>query len=151
MSDEQLNEQQIPDYQMPTTDMGGSIGQSGVADIITATNNVDPKNFWMVVLVILLLGYGAGTAFWITNLYEQINAQDVRLAKKDVKIEQLEKQLDEAPQKTLDDLIQTHNKIQELRGDIKLTEQKVNERNKELLETNDKLKQIEKGLSTTHN
>ena len=59
-------------------------------------------------------------------------------------VEQLEKQLDEAPQKTLDDLIQTHNKIQELRGDIKLTEQKVNERNKELLETNDKLKQIEK-------
>lgn len=146
MSDEQLNEQQIPDYQMPTTDIGGSIGQSGAADIITATSNVDPKNFWMVVLVILLLGYGAGTAFWITNLYGQITAQDVILAKKDVKIEQLEKQLDEAPQKTLDDLIQTHNKIQELRGDIKITEQKVNERNKELLETNDKLKEIEKGL-----
>lgn len=146
MSDEQLNEQQIPDYQMPTTDIGGSIGQSGAADIITATSNVDPKNFWMVVLVILLLGYGAGTAFWITNLYAQITAQDVRLAKKDVRIEQLEKELDEAPQKTLDDLIQTHNKIQELRGDIKITEQKVNERNKELLETNDKLKEIEKGL-----
>ena len=123
MSDEQLNEQQIPDYQMPTTDIGGSIGQSSAADIITATSNIDPKNFWMVVLVILLLGYGAGTAFWITNLYEQINAQDIRLAKKDIKIEQFEKQLDEAPQKTLDDLIQTHNKIQELRGDIKLTEQ----------------------------
>ena len=78
---------------MPTTDIGGSIGQSGAADIITATSNLDPKNFWMVVLVILLLGYGAGTAFWITNLYAQITAQDVRLAKKDVRIEQLEKEL----------------------------------------------------------
>lgn len=154
MSEEHLNEQQIPDYQMPTTDLsseGSIIGTSGAADVITATGNLNPNNFWMVVLIVLLLGYGAGTVFWITNLYGQIKEQDIRLSKKDVKIEQLQKELDEAPQKTLDELIQTHNKIQELRGDIKATELKVDARNKDLLETNYKLKQVEEKLSTTHN
>ena len=149
MSYEQLNEQQIPDYQMPMTDLsseGSIIGTSGAADVITATGNLNPNNFWMVVLIVLLLGYGAGTVFWITNLYGQIKEQDIRLSKKDVKIEQLQKELDEAPQKTLDELIQTHNKIQELRGDIKATELKVDARNKDLLETNYKLKQVEEKL-----
>lgn len=148
MLDGQLNEQQIPDYQMPTTDLsgGGAIGQSSASDIITATGNIDPNKFWMVVMIILMLGLGGGAVFWIQSLYAEINTLDSRLAKKDVKIEQLEKQLDEAPQKTLDELLQTHQKIQELRGEIKYTDKKIEEGNRELLETNDKLKQIEKGL-----
>lgn len=137
-------------YEIPITDINSEsnspIGQSGAADIISATGNLNPNNFWMVVMIILMLGFGGGTVFWITNLYSEITTLDSRIAKKDVRIEQLEKDLAECPQKTLDRLKETQRTIQELRGEFKSTKQEVEIRNKELYETNNKLKKVEEIL-----
>lgn len=135
-------------YQMPTQDVSenGVVGKSQVADIITATGNLQSEKFWMVVMIIIMLALGGGTVFWIQNLYGQLGGKDVEIGKKEAKIELLEKELKECPDKTLAELQETYIKIQELRGEIQTTKMQVDESNRELIDTNNKLKQIEKGL-----
>ena len=135
-------------YQMPTQDVSenGIVGKSPVADIITATGNLQSEKFWMVVMIIIMLALGGGTVFWINNLYGQLGGKDLEIGKKEAKIELLEKDLKECPDKALAELQETYRKIQELRGEIKTTKIQVDESNRELMETNDKLKQIERGL-----
>jgi septal ring factor EnvC (AmiA/AmiB activator) len=142
------NETNMEPYEMPAHEMpeGGALGKSPVADIITATGNLQSDKFWMVVLIIAFLALGGGTIFWINNLYKELGNKDKEIGRKDTKIELLEKDLKDCPEKAIQELKQTHITIQELRGEIKSTNIEVDESNRELRETNNKLKQIEKGL-----
>lgn len=134
------NEEYTP-YEIPTDEVknDGIIGQSPISDIIRETGNLNPTRFWMTVMVIIMLAIGVGMTMWVNKLYEEIGRKDLRIT-------ELEKAVQEAPQKAIDQLRETHKTIQELRGEIKSTGEKVEKSNTELLKTNDKLKEIEKGL-----
>lgn len=134
------NEEYTP-YEIPTDEVknDGIIGKSPISEIIRETGNLNPTRFWMTVMVIIMLAIGVGMTMWVNKLYEEIGRKDIRIT-------ELEKAVQEAPQKAIDQLRETHKTIQELRGEIKSSGEKVEKSNTELLKTNDKLKEIEKGL-----
>lgn len=152
MQNQNLNNEDLnQNYDIPTTDLSEVdsnpfINSSGVAETITAVGGVTPERFWMVFMVLLTIGLAVTLFFGGRYMDKQLDKKDLEIDKKERKIESLEKELDECPEKTLNELKLTHQKLIELQEEINQTKREVIETNRAKHEEVKKLEQIEKQL-----
>jgi hypothetical protein len=113
-----MSNQETPNnenYDMSTTDMN-SVGQnpinsSSVSEIIEATGNVNPTRFWMVFMVGLSICLGSVIFFGGNYLTDEIKS--LKEDKKELQI-----QLYQCPDKTLERFKQQQIELNELKNDV---------------------------------
>ena len=142
MSESQINENELQNYEMPITDLTDDKGNpilspSTGADIITAVGGVTPERFWMVFMVIISIALGLFIFIGGGYLANEISS-------KNNEITQLKKELKECPEETLNRIKEEQLKFQELKEIVKSDSAKIDSaliKKKERLKS---LKEIEK-------
>ena len=145
MSESQINENELQNYEMPITDLTGDKGNpilspSTGADIITAVGGVTPERFWMVFMVIISIALGLFIFIGGGYLANEISS-------KNNEITQLKKELKECPEETLNRIKEEQLKFQELKEIVKSDSDKIDSaliKKKERLKS---LKEIEKNIA----
>ena len=145
MSESQINENELQNYEMPITDLTDDKGNpilspSTGADIITAVGGVTPERFWMVFMVIISIALGLFIFIGGGYLANEISS-------KNNEITQLKKELKECPEETLNRIKEEQLKFQELKEIVKSDSDKIDSaliKKKERLKS---LKEIEKNIA----
>lgn len=144
MSEPQINENELQNYEIPITDLTSEgnnpiLSPSTGADVITAIGGVTPERFWMVFMVIISIALGLFTFIGGGYLANEISS-------KNSEINQLKKELKECPEETLNRIKEEQLKFQELKEIVKSDSVKINSaliKKKERLKN---LKEIEKNI-----
>ena len=144
MSEPQVNNDELQNYEMPITDLTSEgnnpiLSPSTGADVITAIGGVTPERFWMVFMVIISIALGLFTFIGGGYLANEISS-------KNSEINQLKKELKECPEETLNRIKEEQLKFQELKEIVKSDSVKINSaliKKKERLKN---LKEIEKNI-----
>ena len=144
MSEPQINENELQNYEIPITDLTSEgnnpiLSPSTGADVITAVGGVTPERFWMVFMVIISIALGLFTFIGGGYLANEISS-------KNSEINQLKKELKECPEETLNRIKEEQLKFQELKEIVKSDSVKINSaliKKKERLKN---LKEIEKNI-----
>ena len=144
MPEQEINENELQNYEMPITDLTDDKGNpilspSTGADIITAVGGVTPERFWMVFMVIISIALGIFTFIGGGYLANEISS-------KNNEITQLKKELKECPEETLNRIKEEQLKFQELKEIVKSDSEKIDSaliKKKERLKS---LKEIEKNI-----
>ena len=144
MSEPQVNNDELQNYEMPITDLTSDVGNpilspSTGADVITAVGGVTPERFWMVFMVIISIALGLFIFIGGGYLANEISS-------KNNEIIQLKKELKECPEETLNRIKEEQLKFQELKEIVKLDSAKIDNtltKKKQRLKT---LKEIEKNI-----
>ena len=144
MSEPQINENELQNYEIPITDLTSEgnnpiLSPSTGADVITAIGGVTPERFWMVFMVIISIALGLFTFIGGGYLANEISS-------KNSEINQLKKELKECPEETLNRIKEEQLKFQELKEIVKSDSAKINSaliKKKERLKN---LKEIEKNI-----
>lgn len=138
MSQEELN------YEIPTENYEQKDEKTpfvvSPVDIITASSNIDPSKFWIVFMVLLIMALASTVMFGGGYLVEQGR-------EKDKKITQLEKDLRECPNKTLEDLKKQQQAIEEIRSGLLLDRGRVNKMENSTSDDVQKLQEIDVKLN----
>lgn len=117
MSEQDLNNQEEPNYEIPENDISenlnnsGLVGKSSVKEVIDAASGIDPTRFWIVFMVVLIIALASTIMFGGGYLIKQGDIKDNTIV-------ELRKELKECPQKTLNDLKQQQRDIEELRNSV---------------------------------
>ena len=144
MSEPQINENELQNYEIPITDLTSEgnnpiLSPSTGADVITAVGGVTPERFWMVFMVIISIALGLFIFIGGGYLANEISS-------KNNEIVQLKKELKECPEETLNRIKEEQLKFQELKEIVKSDSVKINSaliKKKERLKN---LKEIEKNI-----
>ena len=144
MSEPQINENELQNYEIPITDLTSEgnnpiLAPSTGADVITAVGGVTPERFWMVFMVIISIALGLFIFIGGGYLANEISS-------KNNEIIQLKKELKECPEETLNRIKEEQLKFQELKEIVKSDSVKINSaliKKKERLKN---LKEIEKNI-----
>ena len=144
MSETQINENELQNYEIPITDLTSEgnnpiLSPSTGADVITAIGGVTPERFWMVFMVIISIALGLFTFIGGGYLANEISS-------KNSEINQLKKELKECPEETLNRIKEEQLKFQELKEIVKSDSEKIDSaliKKKERLKS---LKEIEKNI-----
>ena len=144
MSEPQINENELQNYEIPITDLTSEgnnpiLSPSTGADVITAIGGVTPERFWMVFMVIISIALGLFTFIGGGYLANEISS-------KNSEINQLKKELKECPEETLNRIKEEQLKFQEFKEIVKSDSAKINSaliKKKERLKS---LKEIEKNI-----
>ena len=144
MSEPQINENELQNYEIPITDLTSEgnnpiLSPSTGADVITAIGGVTPERFWMVFMVIISIALGLFIFIGGGYLANEISS-------KNNEIIQLKKELKECPEETLNRIKEEQLKFQELKEIVKSDSVKINSaliKKKERLKN---LKEIEKNI-----
>ena len=144
MSEPQINENELQNYEIPITDLTSEgnnpiLSPSTGADVITAVGGVTPERFWMVFMVIISIALGLFIFIGGGYLANEISS-------KNNEIIQLKKELKECPEETLNRIKEEQLKFQELKEIVKSDSVKINSaliKKKERLKN---LKEIEKNI-----
>ena len=146
MSEPQINENELQNYEIPITDLTSEgnnpiLSPSTGADVITAVGGVTPERFWMVFMVIISIALGLFIFIGGGYLANEISS-------KNNEIIQLKKELKECPEETLNRIKEEQLKFQELKEIVKSDSVKINSaliKKKERLKN---LKEIEKNIDS---
>ena len=144
MSEPQINEYELQNYEIPITDLTSEgnnpiLSPSTGADVITAVGGVTPERFWMVFMVLISIALGLFIFIGGGYLANEISS-------KNNEIIQLKKELKECPEETLNRIKEEQLKFQELKEIVKSDSVKINSaliKKKERLKN---LKEIEKNI-----
>lgn len=145
-------ELQENNYNLPNTELEDTptnkriIDTLNIPEIITATGNVTPERFWMVVMIIIMLGLGLTLFFGGNYLNKQLEKKELEIAKKEEKIDKLTIKLEECPQKALENLRENQEAINALKEDVRRSKEEVKQSNAEKIETLKKLEKINAAL-----
>ena len=144
MSEPQVNNDELQNYEMPITDLtsdGGNpiLSPSIGADVITAVGGVTPERFWMVFMVIISIALGLFIFIGGGYLANEISS-------KNSEILQLKKELKECPEETLNRIKEEQLKFQELKEIVKLDSAKIDNALAKKKERLKSLKEIEKNI-----
>ena len=144
MSEPQVNNDELQNYEMPITDLtsdGGNpiLSPSTGADVITAVGGVTPERFWMVFMVIISIALGLFIFIGGGYLANEISS-------KNNEIIQLKKELKECPEETLNRIKEEQLKFQELKEIVKLDSAKIDNALTKKKQRLKSLKEIEKNI-----
>ena len=144
MSEPQVNNDELQNYEMPITDLtsdGGNpiLSPSTGADVITAVGGVTPERFWMVFMVIISIALGLFIFIGGGYLANEISS-------KNNEIIQLKKELKECPEETLNRIKEEQLKFQELKEIVKLDSAKIDNALAKKKQRLKGLKEIEKNI-----
>ena len=144
MSEPQVNNDELQNYEMPITDLTSDVGNpilspSTGADVITAVGGVTPERFWMVFMVIISIALGLFIFIGGGYLANEISS-------KNNEITQLKKELKECPEETLNRIKEEQLKFQELKEIVKLDSAKIDNALAKKKQRLKSLKEIEKNI-----
>ena len=144
MPEQEINENELQNYEMPITDLTDDKGSpilspSTGADIITAVGGVTPERFWMVFMVIISIALGIFTFIGGGYLANEISS-------KNNEITQLKKELKECPEETLNRIKEEQLKFQELKEIVKPDSAKIDNALAKKKQRLKSLKEIEKNI-----
>lgn len=144
MSEPQVNNDELQNYEMPITDLTSDAGNpilspSTGADVITAVGGVTPERFWMVFMVIISIALGLFIFIGGGYLANEISS-------KNNEITQLKKELKECPEETLNRIKEEQLKFQELKEIVKLDSAKIDNALAKKKQRLKSLKEIEKNI-----
>ena len=144
MSEPQVNNDELQNYEMPITDLTSDVGNpilspSTGADVITAVGGVTPERFWMVFMVIISIALGLFIFIGGGYLANEISS-------KNNEIIQLKKELKECPEETLNRIKEEQLKFQELKEIVKLDSAKIDNALAKKKQRLKSLKEIEKNI-----
>ena len=144
MSEPQVNNDELQNYEMPITDLTSDVGNpilspSTGADVITAVGGVTPERFWMVFMVIISIALGLFIFIGGGYLANEISS-------KNNEIIQLKKELKECPEETLNRIKEEQLKFQELKEIVKLDSAKIDNALAKKKQRLKGLKEIEKNI-----
>ena len=144
MSEPQVNNDELQNYEMPITDLTSDVGNpilspSTGADVITAVGGVTPERFWMVFMVIISIALGLFIFIGGGYLANEISS-------KNNEIIQLKKELKECPEETLNRIKEEQLKFQELKEIVKLDSAKIDNALTKKKQRLKSLKEIEKNI-----
>ena len=144
MSEPQINENELQNYEIPITDLTSEgnnpiLSPSTGADVITAVGGVTPERFWMVFMVIISIALGLFIFIGGGYLANEISS-------KNNEIIQLKKELKECPEETLNRIKEEQLKFQELKEIVKLDSAKIDNALTKKKQRLKSLKEIEKNI-----
>lgn len=144
MSEPQVNNDELQNYEVPITDLTSDVGNpilspSTGADVITAVGGVTPERFWMVFMVIISIALGLFIFIGGGYLANEISS-------KNNEITQLKKELKECPEETLNRIKEEQLKFQELKEIVKLDSAKIDNALAKKKQRLKSLKEIEKNI-----
>ena len=144
MSEPQVNNDELQNYEMPITDLTSDgdnpiLSPSTGADVITAVGGVTPERFWMVFMVIISIALGLFIFIGGGYLANEISS-------KNNEIIQLKKELKECPEETLNRIKEEQLKFQELKEIVKLDSAKIDNALTKKKQRLKGLKEIEKNI-----
>ena len=144
MSEPQINENELQNYEIPITDLTSEgnnpiLSPSTGADVITAVGGVTPERFWMVFMVIISIALGLFIFIGGGYLANEISS-------KNNEIIQLKKELKECPEETLNRIKEEQLKFQELKEIVKLDSAKIDNTLAKKKQRLKSLKEIEKNI-----
>ena len=144
MSEPQVNNDELQNYEIPITDLTSDgnnpiLSPSTGADVITAVGRVTPERFWMVFMVIISIALGLFIFIGGGYLANEISS-------KNNEITQLKKELKECPEETLNRIKEEQLKFQELKEIVKLDSAKIDNALAKKKQRLKSLKEIEKNI-----
>ena len=144
MSEPQVNNDELQNYEIPITDLTSDgnnpiLSPSTGADVITAVGGVTPERFWMVFMVIISIALGLFIFIGGGYLANEIST-------KNNEIIQLKKELKECPEETLNRIKEEQLKFQELKEIVKLDSAKIDNALTKKKQRLKSLKEIEKNI-----
>ena len=144
MSEPQVNNDELQNYEIPITDLTSDgnnpiLSPSTGADVITAVGGVTPERFWMVFMVIISIALGLFIFIGGGYLANEISS-------KNNEIIQLKKELKECPEETLNRIKEEQLKFQELKEIVKLDSAKIDNALTKKKQRLKSLKEIEKNI-----
>ena len=144
MSEPQVNNDELQNYEIPITDLTSDgnnpiLSPSTGADVITAVGGVTPERFWMVFMVIISIALGLFIFIGGGYLANEISSKNNELI-------QLKKELKECPEETLNRIKEEQLKFQELKEIVKLDSAKIDNALTKKKQRLKSLKEIEKNI-----